>query len=364
MKFYEAFSLMFGQTAAVYAFLRFSRSISALAVHHFGVIAVEFFDDFTQLEPALTSESAQLSFEELLLTLGWGVSLGDKRLPFARRFASLGIEIDLHKTIEQVLELHNKPGRVEAIIVELDRLINGQHKIGFKEALSIRGKLSYAEGQTFGRVLAPTARVLSRWVQKRGAFFPDQELILALQHARGHLLSAGPRLLHPQKFEEPVLIFTDGACEDITSVGGVLIHKGLVQCFGAVVPDSLVNKWKSKADQTQVIGQAEIFPVLVARLTWSKYLKGKKCIFFLDNESARIALVRSYSPVLASLNIVMDVAAWDYENSLDAWYTRVPTCANISDGPSRMSLDEMDVLGAFTVVKPIFPDVQPSTILR
>jgi hypothetical protein len=363
VKLFEALSLMFGATAAVYGFLRFSRALSALGTFWLRLILVEFFDDFTQLEPAKTSDLAQTSFEDLLLLLGWNVSLGEKRLPFASRFASLGIEIDLSKTLEQTLELHNKPGRVEAIIVELDRLLSGKVKVGFKDALSIRGKLAYAEGQTFGRVLAPTTRVLSRWVQKRGAFYPDLELRAALLHARNYLSSAGPRLLRPQLAEDPVLIFTDGACEETTSIGGVLIHKGTVQCFGAVVPDSLVHKWKSKDGQVQVIGQAEIFPVLVARLTWRQYLRGRKCIFFLDNESARIAIVRSYSPVLASLNIVMDVAAWDFKNEVDAWYTRVPTCANISDGPSRMCLDEMGVLGAFTVVKPIFPDVQPTMVL-
>ena len=74
----------------------------------------------------------------------------------------------------------------------------------------------------------------------------------------------------------------------------------------------------AKDGQVQVIGQAEIFPVLVARLTWRQYLRGRKCIFVLDNEGARIAVVRSYSPVLASLNIVMDGAAWDFKNEVDA----------------------------------------------
>ena len=84
---------------------------------------------------------------------------------------------------------------------------------------------------------------------------------------------------------------------------------------------------------------------------------------FLDNESARIALVRSYSPVLPSLNIVMEVATWDLANGVEPWYARVPTCANVSDGPSRMSLDDMDAFKPFTVVKPIFPGMQPAIYL-
>jgi len=211
--------------------------------------------------------------------------------------------------------------------------------------------------------MAPTARVLSKWVQKRGSFYPDAELLQALEHAKAYLLVAKPRIIRPQAFEDPVLVFTDGACEDLTTVGGVLIHKGRIQCFGAVVPQALCDSWKSKLEQTQVIGQAELFPVLVAKLTWHHELKDRKCIFFLDNESARIALVRSYSPVLASLNIVMKVAALDYENNVDSWYARVPTCANVSDGPSRMSLDDVRSIGRFAVVKPIFPGIQPVKVL-
>ena len=47
VQFFEALSLMFGQTAAVYAFLRFSRALSALATELLSVVCVEFFDDFT-----------------------------------------------------------------------------------------------------------------------------------------------------------------------------------------------------------------------------------------------------------------------------------------------------------------------------
>eukprot|EP00973_Karenia_brevis_P002349 316089-Karenia_brevis.AAC.1 len=94
-----------------------------------------------------------------------------------------------------------------------------------------------------------------------------------------------------------MIVFTDGACEDRTTIGAVIIlPSGRLEAFGAEVGEDLVEEWKSKASQDQVIGQAEIFPVLVARLTWKHYLKGRRVIFFLDNEAARIGLVRSYSP--------------------------------------------------------------------
>ena len=68
--FFEALSLMFGQTAAVYGFLRFSRALSALASCLLKLTCIEFFDNFTQLEPSCTSQSAHSSLEELFGLLG------------------------------------------------------------------------------------------------------------------------------------------------------------------------------------------------------------------------------------------------------------------------------------------------------
>ena len=42
-------------------------------------------------------------------------------------------------------------------------------------------------------------------------------------------------------------------------------------------------------------------------------------IFFIDNEAARLGLVKSYSPVLPSLELIMKSAMWDYENDCKAW---------------------------------------------
>ncbi len=60
---FRALSLMFGQTAAVYSFLRFSRALAALASKLLNMVIVEFFDDFTQLDPAQLGDSGQESLQ-------------------------------------------------------------------------------------------------------------------------------------------------------------------------------------------------------------------------------------------------------------------------------------------------------------
>ena len=182
------------------------------------------------------------------------------------------------------------------------------------------------------------------------------ELAKSLRWTVAELSLDLPRIILPPREEKPIIILTDGACEeDGTSIGGVLLSQcGKVQCFGTSVPKSVVDSWKQRADQTQVIGQAEILPVLVARWTWASEISGKRVIYFIDNESARLALVKAYSPVLPSLKLVMESLKWDQDFNSQAWYARVPTFSNIADGPSRFDYTAaLEKLGA-EVVQPKF----------
>ena len=125
--------------------------------------------------------------------------------------------------------------------------------------------------------------------------------------------------------------------------------------FGCKVPESLVASWRSYVGQRQVIGQAEIFPALVARLTWIRRLEGRRCIYFIDNDSARVALVKQYSPVLSSLRILIQCTTLDALHLMVPWYARVPTASNPADGPSRLDDKDLRAVGS----KPVacrFPD--------
>lgn len=78
---------------------------------------------------------------------------------------------------------------------------------------------------------------------------------------------------------------------------------------------------------------------MVAKKTWEKLLKGMRSIYFVNNESARLGLVRAYGPVLPSLLIIMDCLRWDLAHTADSWYSRVPSKSKISDGPLRLEFD-------------------------
>jgi len=357
---FEALSMMFGETAAVYAFLRFSRAIAAIAAQSFSLLLIEFFDDFTQVEAQALSSSAQQSLEGLIQLLGWKLAVTDeKRKDFNQVFVSLGVQVDFTETDGGCVVLRNKPGRVEALRDQVESItLKPPFLMGFKEALSLRGKLAYAEGQTYERVAAAAVWLLSQWSAVGPARPISEEMAAALHAAVSELATGTPKRIGPKQHHKPCIVFLDGAFEASASIGGVLFDGDEVECFGAVVSSETVKAWKSKAGQMQVIGQAELFPALVARLTWSERLEGRRVIYFIDNESARQALVRAYSPVLPSLKIILQCSRWDAAHRSKAWYARVPTVCNIADGPSRMSAAEVCSDWGAKVVAPIFPDGQ------
>lgn len=87
----------------------------------------------------------------------------------------------------------------------------------------------------------------------------------------------------------------------------------------------------------------------MARSHWAKELKGQRLVHFIDNDSARDSLIKGYSPVIESGRLVG--ASWllDAELQIYSWFARVPSEANISDGPSRGSFEELISVGAIVV---------------
>ena len=163
IKFFKARSLMFGETAAVYGFLRFSRALATLACCLLNVVSVEFFDDFSQIEPRATAESAQWAMESLLKLLGWRIADSEaKRIPFAEAFVSLGVNVNYEQVQAGTILVEHKPGRIAALEAQVAEAVS-RGKFGFRDALSVRGRILFAEGQIFNRVAAPILHMLSRW---------------------------------------------------------------------------------------------------------------------------------------------------------------------------------------------------------
>ena len=102
------------------------------------------------------------------------------------------------------------------------------------------------------------------------------------------------------------------------------------------MPASLVQCWTRLGNKQQVIAEAEMFPVLVARELLC--LSNIVCpvILFVDNESVKSAFVKGYSDVHCLRHMLHVYIKQELERNLVTWVNRVPTASNPADVPSRL----------------------------
>ena len=109
-------------------------------------------------------------------------------------------------------------------------------------------------------------------------------------------------------------------------------------------------KWR-RSGRTQLIFFTEILPILVAKKTWSEILKNRRVFFYIDNEAAKAALIRGFSPLLDASDLLFEIFEQDVLLRCLPWYSRVPSKSNCADAASRL---EFDVCGSdFTKVQPV-----------
>ena len=181
-------------------------------------------------------------------------------------------------------------------------------------------------------------------VKEQGELVLSHIVKQAIAYAVATLSAAPPRRVQPWSTDMPIVVFTDGACEDeLASVthGAVVYIPGRRKrlVFGDAVPRQFVDFW-ARNGKKQVICQAELFPINVVKNTFADLLAGRSVSWFCDNEAARSALVKSYSPILHNFNLLMQSAELDLRLGLTNWYSRVPSSSNIADAASRLKWDE------------------------
>ena len=343
--FFEAIALPFGSVSSVIAFNRVARALRMILSKLFKLVVTNFFDDFCQLELDTLSNSAHKTAELVLELLGWEISKGDdKRKPFSSSFEILGAVVSFEFDKTPLVKISNKTSRIEQLV---DAVGNLKKQVGQKVSRaiieSLKGRLLYAAGHTHGRCTQLACQLLHRFAGDGSMVMLSVELVHAVVMALEQLVTSKPREIMPWSQQQSVLIFTDGAVEDdfgSVTYGALLVDmcNGKRFFFGGHVPDSLVEDWRSNGKK-QVISQAEIFPILVSKETWATYIYQRSVLWFADNESARMALIRNYSPVIDNFLLLQVNSQLDLRVEARHWYSRVPSKSNPSDAASRLSFE-------------------------
>ncbi|CAK9011231.1 ATP-binding cassette sub-family C member 3 (Canalicular multispecific organic anion transporter 2) (Multidrug resistance-associated protein 3), partial [Durusdinium trenchii] len=212
----------FGAASAVYAFNKISRSIFKVGSKLFGLIWSNYYDDYPQLDLQSAGRSSQNVAETFLELIGWRYSTKPaKRLPMARTFQALGVEYSFEESLQGTIVVRNKPSRVERIVADIDLLLS-KGSFTSAEASSLRGRLQFAESQTFGRVLALRMKMCNlRAAGSLPGNFINEAIRAELEWARSFVSSSPPRLLQAGVAKQTFLIFTDAALEGNDRDGSV-----------------------------------------------------------------------------------------------------------------------------------------------
>ena len=122
------------------------------------------------------------------------------------------------------------------------------------------------------------------------------------------------------------------------SVGAVLVKETGHMCrhFGSDVLSAVLEA-SGLRSQRQVAGQAELLPVLIAKMAWREDLVGGPVLTFIDNNSARHSLIAGYSPSIASSRIIAGSSSLDGRLMI----YQLPSESNLADGPSGCTFDEI-----------------------
>ena len=353
----------FGAASAVYAFNKISRSIFKVGSKLFGLIWSNYYDDYPQLDLQSAGRSSQNVAETFLELIGWRYSTKPaKRLPMARTFQALGVEYSFEESLQGTIVVRNKPSRVERIVADIDLLLS-KGSFTSAEASSLRGRLQFAESQTFGRVLALRMKMCnSRAAGSLPGNFINEAIRAELEWARSFVSSSPPRLLQAGVAKQTFLIFTDAALEGNDRDGSVgmvayrLQNQEIVEkwFFSEQVPKDTMRLLQHRTPK--IIATLELLASFLAIELLKEEISQRRCFVFIDNEAARASLISMYSPVVTHAKILHRLSDLTLECSMFLWICRVPSPSNPADKPSRLEIEHL-VQNGFTRLIPSWRDV-------
>ena len=311
------------------------------------LIVTVFYDDFPGLEPRNTASHARIATEAFLKVLGWTYADSDsKSLPYCAEFPPLGVSMSLGAFCNGRVDIGNKTERVVDLLESVDAMI-ARDSSSPGELASLHGKMLFAISQTCGRAAVPAVRCIAQHLKVGGAARNNKPLMKALAYLKESLLSASPRTISYLDETRPVIVLSDAAAEAGSTTFAVFVvdtSTGKRSVAGGHIPQRLVEWWHAMVGE-QIIGQGELFPIIAIRAYMGNRWTNRRVLFFIDNDSARDALVKAYSPSLASQNLVYAFYKCEMDHPCYPWFARVPSVSNIADLPARGELQNAARLG-------------------
>ena len=341
VQYFVSQSLPFGACSSVYAFNRISHSLKFLVQKLLKGILTVFYDDFPILEPAVSAALFDGMVSKFLSILGWQhATTGKKGLSFAEAFDVLGATVDLKNISAGALEVRNKEGRLDRIV----RLIT-EAKMSYPpkrhDMQVIAGLLQYATGNAHGVTLRLCSRACSSMAAgKRTPTAVDFERLCDWMCAI--VSSVKPRIIKVSLSAKPIVVFKDASWDGETARCGFVIadpNDDIKLVFGGAIPGKLVQHWIKQVGQ-QIICEAEIFAAVLSRWYLSGHYNNCRSIIWIDNDAARLALIKSVSTSVPMMCMAQAFHSFSEADNIQCWFERVASESNVADLPSRQQSEE------------------------
>eukprot|EP00435_Cladocopium_sp_Y103_P072858 s580_g41.t1 len=246
------------------------------------------------------------------------------------------------------VHVSHTPSRVEELEATIQSFLETK-SMSSKDAEKLRGRLQWFESFAYGRVAQQALRTISgiasvRRVQPQ---LTDLE-VKALKFLKDRVLTAPPTKVQATCLNT-WLVFSDGACEGEVQkegmIGAVLIspNGAVSRYFSEKVPNSFMQSLSQTSNHP--IFEVELLPVLCSLQLWSRFLSNSQCVFYIDNEAAKGALLHGATSTVYGQHLIREFVVKEMECQVKVWFSRVPTSSNLADKPSRLETTELDALG-------------------
>ena len=288
-------ALPFGAVGSVASFLRVSMSVWYIGLVALQICWTSFYDDYSVLSRRELLANTSWCVESLFQLLGLKFATdGKKFMPFDAVFRMLGLQVDLTSCKRKEVLIGHTEERKSELKGRIDEILS-TGKMNSKEAERLRGRMVFFEGYTFGRVANAAVKNLGKFCTgKTSPKDIDNSMRYSLLTLRDRVLSAPPVRVSVA-LTDAWLVFTDGACSPELrqgSIGGVILDP-LGRCqsfFSSMVPEDVMTELFK--DSENPIHELEVLPVLVACLLWGSRYSGALIVYYIDNESARMAYIK------------------------------------------------------------------------
>lgn len=337
---YRCKVLPFGARAAVNGFCRVSHSLWYIGVAIFQLHWSVYFDDYMIIETEASAKHTAFIADNLFAMLGWETS-DEKGGKFAACARALGVVFDFADSAFLRVKVCNSESRKTEVGAAIQQIID---KKFFRRAEleTLRGRLVFAESQTFGRLSKRAMRELSRAIHGGGSCQLDRNLEDALVFLKDRILCSPPRVMDCS-MKRVLHLYTD-ACqeESFSGIGGLAYDaQGIILGYFSLEVKGRQLKKINVDKKATVIAELEALAVLVGLRIFCEGQGNWEIVSFIDNEATLAAMIKADSAVKFLGSCSALVAEVEVQKSTDLWFERVASNSNPADLPSRGKVEHL-----------------------